>query len=506
VTATVHEPRANKSIALVPLDERPVCTALPAMVAALAGIDVRVPPAGLLPALRDPGDPAGLGDWLTTTLPDAAVVSLETLGYGGLIASRTRPATIASLAARFAPLRALAAAGSAVHAVTLVTRTPDSADAMEEPDYWDPHGPDLHRWSADLHRAAADGLPAPAHPDVPDAVRADFLRRRLRNHALNLAALELAADGTLTTLVVGVDDTAPHGLATAEQQWLTTWAGWLGAPVTVRPGADEAGTALIARTVGSLLGGPAVRVAVEGAHMERVAPYENLPVGRTAAGQVVACGGVVVADSPDVHLLVHTPDASGVDWAVAPRTGPADGARDRAARLADRATALLDAGQRVAVADCAQPNGSDPQLVAALAAAGVAEHLTAYAGWNTAGNTLGTVAAHAVTHVAAERAGVLDTAAHRRLLLHRYLEDAGYMARARARARAVLGSTPGRHDRVPDGHPVLQLIEDELVAFHGEFGLFTDLRVSPGSVRLPWHRTFEADFTLTAAPGTGEAG
>ncbi|MFE2910646.1 DUF4127 family protein [Kitasatospora indigofera] len=513
---------SSPRIALVPLDERPACAELPRLVAAVAGVRILTPPPVHLPALRRAGDPRGIGAWLAGVEADAAVVSLETLGHGGLIASRTRPATVASVTAAWAPLHALAARGVPVHAVTLITRTPDSADAMEEPAYWDPHGPALHRLSARLHRAAGDPAatapdPAPDEPDpapdepedaVPAAVRADFLTRRVRNHAVNLAALELVADGTLRSLVVGADDTAEHGLATAELHWLDRWAGWLGLRerVSVRPGADEACTVLLARTVLDLLAGPAptVRIeAVDPAGLLRVAAYENVPVGRTAARQLEACGAAVLTDgqdgAPDVVLLVHTPDGAG-DWAVSPpaATDPAP-----AGLLAARAAALLAAGQAVAVADCAQPNGADPHLLSALAAEGVLERLSAYAGWNTAGNTLGTVAAHLVTAVAARRAGCFDEQAHRRLLLHRMIEDWGWMSVERARMRAVLGSDPTRHDHVPAGHPVLADIAAALAARRADLPGFAPLAVDPASVRLPWSRTFEVDFALVTDPRAG---
>ncbi|GLW57475.1 DUF4127 family protein [Kitasatospora phosalacinea] len=507
-------------IALVPLDERPACAELPRLVAAVAGVHLLTPPADTMPRLREPGDPDALAAWLAAVEADAAVVSLETVGHGGLIASRTRPATVASVTAAWAPLHALAARGVAVHAVTLITRTPDSADAMEEPAYWDPHGPVLHRLSADLHRGADDPAAVAATlgaAEVPTAVRADFLTRRVRNHAVNLAALELVADGTLRTLVVGADDTAEHGLATAELHWLDTWTAWLGlhGRVSVRPGADEACTVLLARTLLDLLGGPAPTVRIEAADpagLRRTAAYENVPVATTATRQLQACGAVVLPDpdtgtpdtgtpdtgtpdtgTPDVVLLVHTPDGTG-DWAVAPpaATDPAP-ARALAARAAD----LLAAGQAVAVADCAQPNGADPELVRALAEAGILEQLTAYAGWNTAGNTLGTVAAHTVTAVAARRAGRFDERAHRRLLLHRLVEDRGWMSGERARVRAVLGSDPTRHDHVPADHPVLADIAAGLARRRAELPGFDGLAVDPGSVRLPWSRTFEVDFTLT---------
>ncbi|MFW6724408.1 DUF4127 family protein [Streptomyces sp. MAR4 CNY-716] len=493
----------GERIALVPLDERPACVTLPALVAAVAGVEVDTPPAALLPRLRSPGDPRGLGRWLEDTARSAAaaVVSLETLGYGSLIASRTVPAAVADVVARWTPLRTLTAAGVPVHAVCLVTRTPDSADAMEEPEYWDPYGPALHRLSAALHRDGND----PAADSLPADVRADFLTRRLRNHTLNLAALELAATGGVRTLVVGADDTAPHAMATAELGWLEKWAGWLrlDGAVSVRPGADEACTTLVARTVGELTGGPPPRVVVECAEpggLDRIAPYENVTVARTAARQVQACGGTVVAPGEpcDLHLLVHPPDGSGADWAVAPPADRPAPAGDRAAHLAAYAHRLVQDGEAVAVADCAQPNGADPLLVKALAEAGIADRLAGFAGWNTAGNTLGTVAAHALTALAARRAGRFDAAAHHRLLLHRYLEDWGYMTRIRTAARAALGSNPTRHDSVPDDHPVLAAIEKGLAACRTELGGFDGLDVVPGSVKLPWRRTFEADFEIAA--------
>ncbi|MFI0938540.1 DUF4127 family protein [Streptomyces sp. NPDC021020] len=489
-------------IALLPLDERPACTSLPRMVAAVAGADLLLPPAGLLPSVREPGDPAALGPWLARQRADAAVVSLEMLGYGGLIASRTSPADAGTVAARWQPLRDLARRGTPVHAVTLVTRTPDSADAMEEPDYWDPYGPALHRLSADLHRGlTGDGEP-PARTGIPEEVRADFLTRRLRNHALNLAALELAADGTARSLVVGADDTAPHALATWELEHLRRWtsAAGLADRVSVRPGADEACTVLVARTVRDLLGTGPVRVAVDAADptgLARVAAYENVPVAATAAGQLRAAGAVPLppgapADGRDAVLLVHTP-APGGDWAV----DPPRATDERAARaVADRAVRLLESGARVAVADCAQPNGADPALVAALGEAGVLEHLTAYAGWNTAGNTLGTVAAHLVAAVSAERAGRLDARAHQRLLLHRLVEDWGWMSEVRGRTRAALGSDPTRHDHVPADHPALRAAAAELAALRDRLPAFGGLTVDQASVRLPWHRTFEVDFSL----------
>ncbi|MER5967604.1 DUF4127 family protein [Streptomyces sp. NPDC002057] len=500
---TDQDPRPT--IALVPLDERPACAHLPVAVARIAGVRAVLPPPRLLPSGRVPGDPDALGRWLSGTARSAvaAVVSLETLGYGGLIASRTRDATIAEVTRRWTALRDLARPGTPVHAVTLITRTPDSPDAGEEPSYWDPHGPALHQYSAHLHRHGGAAVPPP--PELPAEVRADFLRRRLRNHALNIAALELVADATLTSLVIGADDTAPFALATAELGWLGTWNDWLGTQrrVTVRPGADEACSTLVARCLVDHFGGPPPTVTVEAVDprgLARIAPYENVTVAETARGQIHACGARPAdpSDRADVHLLVHTPDGSG-DWAVDPpdRSGADRAARHGADRLAGRAADLIAAGRSVAVADCAQPNGADPLLVDALVRHGVLEHLSGYAGWNTAGNTLGSTLAQAVAVHTARRAGTFDRTAHHTLLLHRLLEDWAYMTHVRTELRRRLGSDPTRHDHVPDGHPLLADAEQLLRDHRDLLPAFGGLTVTPGTLRLPWQRTFEADFALS---------
>jgi hypothetical protein len=57
-------------IALLPLDERPVNTRLPADVAAIAGGRVLLPPASILPSMRRPGDTSALREWLHQTALD----------------------------------------------------------------------------------------------------------------------------------------------------------------------------------------------------------------------------------------------------------------------------------------------------------------------------------------------------------------------------------------------------------------------------------------------------
>jgi hypothetical protein len=487
------------ALALVPLDERPVCTGLPVAIAGVAGVGVLLPPAHCLPTWCRGGDADGLGAWLRATSPTAvaAVVSLEGLGLGGLIPSRLGHESVLDVRRRWEPLDEL---GIPVHASIAVPRAPNSQDTDEEPAYWADHGPGLHR----LSLALVDGVHLDsARAVVPPQVRTDWLVRRLRQYQLALSAIELTARGTLASLLIGIDDAVPGSLSCADASSLDTWAQRLelGRRVLVQPGADEAGAVLVSRALLALSGGTAPRVSVACAdpeHLRRVAPYEVAPVGETAAGQLRAAGAVVVDDSStaDAVLVVHPPDGSG-DWALCP---PFSTDRRAAVRTADLVASQFRAAggtaRPVAVADVAQPNGADPELVHALSRDGVLGSVSAYAGWNTAGNTLGTAAAHLLAVVAGHRLGTYDAEAHRALLTRRLVEDWAWMSVQRPALRRRLGLDPRRHDRGTVGADELPAVEAGLNQNLAALPETRQWRVARGSAVLPWNRTFEIDLRI----------
>jgi hypothetical protein len=478
-------------IALVPLDERPVTTRLPRQVAAVAGVDVLLPPPEALPRKRGPGDLDRLRAWLIEAAEgvDAAVVALDTLGQGGLIPSRIGAADELTIAARWEPLARLRIP---VHASIVILRTPDADDADEEPDYFADHGRAIHAWSASLHR----GHPEPGQIPVP--VKSDVLGRRLRHHVLNLHAVQLAHRNVLDSLAIGADDSAVWGVGSLELQWLRNWIDWLdlGGRVRGYAGADEIGTTQVARAI-TATEPAAVRVAVLAADTDRlrlVPRYESRPLADTITDHLAACGAVPAVDrtTADLILVVHPPEDGRKDLAIEPPEHLDDEAARRSAALI---TELVDQGHAVAVADCGLSNGAHDTLIQELRSRlGDWDRLAGYAGWNTAGNTVGTAVAAGVTYVVAQRQGRFDPAAHAQLLRHRLLEDWGWMARERGRIRAELGTDRTRHDHVPPDSRVIADAETRLAdRLHD---LDPGWQLVPGSVRLPWDRTAEIDFRL----------
>lgn len=547
-------------IGLIPLDERPANTRYPAMIAAIGGAELLLPPAELLSERRRPADCDALIGWLTRVAPDldALVVSCEMLGYGGLIASRTSHDPAAAVLARLDALRALRLAHPSlkIYGFSVITRVSNADDATEEPDYWAGYGARLYRLSQLLDRQEQGQMVeaelAALAGEIPAEHRADFLRRRMRNHAANLAALQLLADGALDLLVLSSDDTSPYGLPSREKRWLAGWGTVLGlggqpagaspqasasdspqvydtqtwdlsvglepsagsqerpaaeetqpakgdsVRLLMYPGADEVGCALVAR---ALCGGAGPTVAASYAPpigAEQVAAYEDAPVRLTVERQIAAIGGRLVNHAAEIWLGVCAPLARRAEWSPAHAESERDERLPALQVLVAEARWRQQAGQAVALADVAYPNGADPALTELLLAEADLSRLAAYGAWNTAGNTIGCALAQA--SVARLATTPERQAAHERFLLHRLLEDWGYQAVVRADIRAWLRDEYGLAEPTEALMPAVQArvarglntLLGRLPGFAGRY------RVAPGSVRLPWGRTFEVDFDLEA--------
>jgi hypothetical protein len=502
---------SSLKIGLLPLDERPVNTRYPQMVGRIAGAQVCLPPPETLSHFRQPAEPSALIAWLEQTSPqfDALVASFEMLGYGGLIASRTTSDTAGRVVSRLQALVSLKRLFPAMPVIgfNLITRVSNADSAIEEPLYWAQEGQRFYRFSQLLDRseqgqAVADELAELAANLPPEHIQ-DFLQRRLRNHAVNLAALHMAAGGDLDMLVLSSDDTSPYGLPTSEKRSLSAWASRLALKerLLMYPGADEVGTALVARLVNQKAGYMptfAVYYAVPGGEAI-TAPYEDGPVCVTVERQIRAVGGQVVEDSPaspaDFWVAVNPPVPRRSEW------HPAFAGQERLERLpflrslTEEIKRRMADGQAVILVDVAYPNGADPALIEVLFEDVSIQHLAAYGAWNTAGNTIGVALAQGCASRLAQTPA--QHTAQQRFLLHRFVEDWAYQQVVRQETRQWLEQQHQVEEITPEVQPAaLEFIEAGLRRCMTQIPGFTGYTLKAGSVWLPWDRLFEVDFEL----------
>lgn len=503
-------------IILIPLDERPVNTRYPEMLAAIAGADLRLPPPEIRGLQRTPADLDALIHWLRQSAVDAdvCIASCEYLGYGNLINARISDDSAVDVLQRLA---VLAEVGQRlpVHAFSLITRVSNADDCVEEPLYWAQWGTKFYRLARLYHRNELGDLTETEHADLatlqtelPRDLMIDWLTRRLRNHAVNLGMLEMVAREQIATLLMTSDDTSQFGFPTRERDWLRAWPKLIGSPLADRvrmyPGADEVGSALVARQINQAAGRtPKVFIdyAIAGDE-EIVAPYEDRPVRETVLGQIEACGCVVVETPGDADFVlgVVTPSPRRTD--LRPEFIDADREQRTAPYQAFLARLASYAPIPIALADVAYPNGSDPVFSECLFNGSGLDlsALAAYGAWNTAGNTLGVVVAQAALSTAPNA----NVDAHRRFLAHRFLEDYGYQMVVRREARQDAIARWGRGEPDPQS-PEEQTATctfiyfrlNEILAILQQAGIGEGLSIVLGSTRLPWRRTFEVDFELS---------
>lgn len=246
-------------IALVPLDSRPATSTLPVEIAGVGGRTVITPPQETLGTFERPADPDAIMAWLEGSGAKQAVVSLDALGYGGLVQSRTSPLSADEVIARLERLRAWKTkSGARVDAFITIPRAPDATD-------------------------------------------------RERNLTVIRRMLDWASDGTLTRLYIVWDDALTGSPAPLEGERLRDEAVARGLEnVLVYPGADEAASTMLSRLIlEQREKRPTVRLEFSDPDARRrVTQYDALPLEDSARAQALAAGLEVVDGAADMTLFV----------------------------------------------------------------------------------------------------------------------------------------------------------------------------------------------------------
>jgi hypothetical protein len=342
------------------------------------------------------------------------------------------------------------------------------------------------------------------------------------------------------------DDTADYGWNIAEArrlQAILRRRGLTDRAITY-PGADEIGSLLLASAVCKQAEfKPRVYPRYSSIHSASViTSYEDRPIHELVKAHLTPLGGTIAcsAEQADLILFLNAPahaqgeaslqwliwkgmDTLRVDLPTSLFSYLVDIEADPIYQITRRdmetpernpeelvRALLVELGNKrpVALADVAFVNGSDLTLGNLLMQHPESTHLVAYGGWNTAGNTLGTVLAHAVLRLLAQRNGVdpEQTRAHYEFLFLRYLDD--YYYQARERSLCLLEDLPALNlqpsmERLPS-HIVEQVEErvrerlllatSELERLFINAGVAQSVKVE--NIRLPWQRLFEVGFDV----------
>ena len=252
-----HRPH---KVIVVPLDDRPYSVKQVRMLAEMVDYELSMPPLELLGCFTTPGQPEEIAEWLLAEAQggaDAAILSLDMLAYGGLVASRAplvrtqlaleRLGVVSTLRQRAPDMQVLAS--NVIMRLSITAATDTSAL------YWQL----LRRYSElvglvdEFGRESHQRELEQVRRRIPQELLGQYLACRERNHLVNLRAIDLVAEGALGFLALAQEDAAPHGLHRSEHAALQQRMAerHVQDKVLIYPGADETGATLFARFVQS---------------------------------------------------------------------------------------------------------------------------------------------------------------------------------------------------------------------------------------------------------------
>ena len=501
------------NILYIPLDERPCNYRFPAALAKGTDVTLIEPPLELMGAKKKPGDVDLLWNWLLERAADAdgAILSLDTLVYGGIIPSRLHHLSAAECEQRLNRLRRLKEINPAlkVFAFSLIMRCPQYSSSDEEPDYYGEWGREIFRLGYIRHRKEL-GLATEEElhelekieAALPRDVLQDYAERRKTNLEVNKMALRLLKDKAIDFMIVPQDDSAPYGWTAVDQQQVREQVTKLDLELDVYmyPGADEVGCTLLARMINEFKGRrPLVHVHYASVRAPFVTPlYEDRFLFESVKYQIMAAGALMTTSfaEADLVLCVNAPGSDMMEANAQQNAHLGYQVQRNVVELVEVADYAVNRLKKpCVVADVAFANGADLVLFKLLRAKKLLFKLAGYAAWNTSSNTLGTCIAQGLLYLVYG-----DTAAHRDFLSLRFVEDAGYCAHVRALVTREYLPALGYNYFSVDGSrgKVAGIVKKELEKFIEQYMNDDEYRVVIEDCYMPWSRMFEVGLDTRA--------
>jgi hypothetical protein len=493
-------------ILFVPLDDRPPCLQFTKRMGLIGNVELVSPPAALLGKFTTPGQPEKIINWIfqqDLASFDAAILSIDMLVYGGLVASRTYSVEAAETLQRVDVISKIhkIAPSLTLYAQSVIMRLAPTADGKNDSFYGD-----LSKW-AEISAKEDEKSKAETKilaEKIPADALANYKNARKRNLQINFKTIDFVKSGMIHYLILSQDDAKPVGVHVQDRKQLIasiTNAGVAG-EIAVQPGADEVSMLLLARALHQHYKmSPKIKAVFSSdVTANTIMPFEDKPLKETVSFHIRATGSTEVQGENEADLLF---------FVFASRKEPG-----RAVSFAKEIEASIRKGKGVIVADIdpkGDVQGGDSAFTMELANRRLLPLLYGYASWNTAANTIGTALPQGEIFHLAQKKLLSDKAIAQQIrtaqnwfLFHRVLDDYYFHGLIRSKANIYFNQNKMSSKILDDNKN--KSVEDYAAALLQKS--FNDLnhifsQGSPGgqgvrchatelSFKLPWNRTFEA--------------
>lgn len=474
-------------IAIIPIDNRPVCYNLPMEIAALDGdLELFLPGREFLGGLKSIADVDGILKWFEDLSEkekklDAVVVSLDTIAYGGLIPSRRSLDNFDKVKSRLERFRGKCKNNSKIYAFSSIMRISNNNVNEEEKEYWSEYGEKIFEYSYTFHR---DGFET---SQIPENILSDYLAARRRNFEINKMYLRWQEEGIFDTLVFSKDDCAQFGLNVLESEILQRSIDEKNLsspqkPVLIKTGADEIPLTLFARAVrdynnaeikiSTKFLAPEYAYSCTCPNKDLISNYEDISIEKSVEAQIELAGGKLSTDEDaDIILLINNFEEKQGEIVMGIKTKSFDGK-------------LVLPQKPFMAADVRFANGADNKFVEKLFKGSKKdyENFYGYSGWNTSANTLGSLICAGVVRFFAKS---FNEDAFKKLQMVRFLDDWAYQANVR---QVLKGKEENGKQNVPDARKLGKCMLPYEKKLNRVFGIKPQIKY-----KFPWKRFFEVE-------------
>src|SRR5574344_12703 len=366
-------------IAVIPIDNRPVCYNLVKLISDIdGGLKLFMPERKLLGGLASLADYDAIISWLDNSTEDldAIVVSLDTIAYGGLVASRRSSEKFEQIQKRINHFFDILKNKKAkIYAFSSIMRISNNNYNEEEKEYWSEFGTKIFEYSYQTHKLGGE---SELKNQIPQEILEDYLATRERNFEVNKLYLKFFEEGLFETLVYSKDDCAEFGFNVKEANYFKNKG------AVVKTGADEIPLTLITR---AYMGGKSLKVKpvfIENDMKNLISRYEDISVENSVRGQLELAGCSVVDRNEDLTLIVN------------------NFKKQQGEIVMDFSTEAFEGefglpNSPYMIADVRFANGADKNFVNEILKNRLDDkNFYGYSAWNTTANTLGSLICGAV--------------------------------------------------------------------------------------------------------------
>ncbi len=496
-------------ILYIPLDERPCNYLYPQYMSnTQEKLELITVPVEILGNKKVPADTDKIWEFVFENISDcdAVVLSIDMLIYGGLIPSRLHKLIDLQAEKYINNIKKIRKINDKIkiYAFNCVMRTPHYNSSEEEPEYYEEFGEAIFKRSYLLDKSHRFGLIEEEENqlkeiNIPSEYIDDYENRREFNSNINLIISKLLKEDYIDFLTIPQDDSSEFGYTAIDQKKIVNFIenNDLAFRINIYPGADEVGSALVARAYNDFYK-KATKIypfyaSVNGPLITPL--YEDRPMYESLKSHIRVVGGEIVETSAeaDIILAINSPGKIMQEsWDQFDKKDITYTSFRNLMDFAMRISKFVDQGKDVIISDSAFSNGGDLQLIKFLDKTGALSKLISYKGWNTNCNTLGTTLAAGIIG----QKGISNEI--KKNVVYHILEDAIYQAKIRKEIVDNVLITEGMnyYDFKGRDSYVHEKIQQGILADYKKLEISKSLNVSKCFVSTPWDRMFEISIDI----------